>query len=62
MLVRQPLHNALLLTADINGQDKKGVRQGGGLSEDAQGGPCNVKYKEDLREKIDHHSLTMFET
>ena len=36
MLVHQPLHDALLLTADIHGQDEEGVRQGGALSEDAQ--------------------------
>ena len=36
MLVRQPLHDALLLTADIHGQDEEGVRQGGALSEDVQ--------------------------
>lgn len=36
MLVRQPLHDALLLTADIHGQDGEGVRQGGAVSADAQ--------------------------
>ena len=36
MLVHQPLHDALLFTADIHDQDEEGVRQGGALSEDAQ--------------------------
>ena len=43
MLVRQPLHDALLLTADIHGQDEEGVRQGGALSEDAQYIKMSVK-------------------
>ena len=43
MLVRQPLHDALLLTADIHGQGEKGVRQGGALSEDAQYIKMSVK-------------------
>ena len=36
MLVRQPLHDALLLAADIHGQDEKGDKPGGAMSADTQ--------------------------
>ena len=60
MLVRQPLHDALLLTADIRGQDEEGVRQGGALYPRTRSRfALQRRFK---REEIDHHSLNWLET
>ena len=63
MLVRQPLHDALLLTADIHGQGEKGVWQGGAVSQNRTVVlPCNVKIQRFKREEINHHSLNWLES
>ena len=53
MLVRQPLHDAQLLAADIHGQDEKGVRPSGAVSADAQWEDrCSVKEKDSRERKL----------
>ena len=60
MLVRQPLHDALLVNADIHNKDEKGVRS---CPWTRSGWALQRKIQRRLkREEKDHHSLTTLET